>query len=139
MLDPKLLREQTEAIAKKLATRGFVLDVAAFNALESERKTLQIETEKLQNERNVHSKNIGILKGQSKDASAVLEQVNQLGDRLTQVSQELSVVQEKLHDFCAVMPNVPHDSVPIGKSEDDNVEIARVGTPRTFSFEIKDH
>jgi seryl-tRNA synthetase len=139
MLDPKLLREQTETIAKKLAPRGFVLDVALFNTLESERKTLQVETEKLQNERNVHSKNIGILKGQGKDITSVLEQVNQLGDKLTQLSTELSVVQEKLHDFCAHIPNIPHDSVPLGQSEADNVEIARVGTPRVFSFPVKDH
>ncbi len=139
MLDPKLLREQTDVVAKKLATRGFVLDVAVFHALEGERKTLQVETEKLQNERNVHSKNIGILKGQGKDVSAVLEDVNRLGDTLTQLSLDLSAVQEKLHNFCAQMPNIPHNSVPLGKSEDDNVEVARVGTPRAFSFPVKDH
>lgn len=139
MLDPKLLREQPEAVAKKLAPRGFVLDLTVLHTLESERKTLQVETEKLQNERNVQSKNIGILKGQGKDISVVLAEVNQIGDKLTQLSHELNVVQEKLHDFCARIPNIPHDSTPLGNSEADNVEISRVGTPRTFSFPILDH
>lgn len=139
MLDAKLLREDAAGIAKKLATRGFVLDVALFTALEAERKRLQVETEQLQNERNVHSKNIGILKAQGKDASAVLAEVSALGDKLTQLSQDLNAVLEKLHDFCAPIPNLPHDSVPVGESEADNLEISRVGTPRTFDFEVKDH
>lgn len=139
MLDAKLLREDAAGIAKKLATRDFTLDVTVFTALESERKRLQVETEQLQNERNVQSKNIGILKAQGKDVAAALAEVSTLGDRLSQLSQDLNIVLEKLQDFCAAIPNLPHESVPVGSSEADNVEIMRVGTPRTFSFEVKDH
>lgn len=139
MLDAKLLREDAAGIAKKLAARGFILDVDLFTALEAERKKLQVETEQLQNERNVQSKNIGILKAQGKEVDAILAKVSTLGDKLTQLSQDLNAVLEKLHDFCACIPNLPHDSVPIGESEADNLEVSRVGTPKVFHFEVKDH
>ncbi len=139
MLDAKLLRDDIEGVAKKLAPRGFVLEVAVFNELESQRKRIQVETEQLQNERNVHSKAIGKLKAEGKDVAQILSEVGQLGHKLTELEHELAQIQEKLHDFCARIPNIPHESVALGKSEEDNVEVSKVGTPKAFSFTVKDH
>ncbi len=139
MLDVKGLREDAEGIAEKLKTRGFDLDVASFKRLEAERKRLQVEAEQLQNERNVQSKQIGILKAEGKDVSAVMAKVSTLGDTLAQLTQNLNTILSELNNFYACIPNLPHESVPIGQSEEENVEITRVGTPRTFHFEVKDH
>lgn len=139
MLDPKLLREQLEEAAKKLATRGLVLDRQIINKLEDERRALQIQTQELQNIRNTRSKEIGQLKAKGQDASALLAEMGQLGEKLTALEQQLEVVQTKWLDFAAMLPNLPHDSVPVGKSEDDNVEVRRWGKPKEFDFEAKDH
>ncbi len=139
MLDPKNLRENYAKIAEALATRGFVFDLSLFESLESKRKDLQIKTEELQNERNVYSKNIGQMKAHGKDIAPALAQVAELGDELNRLSHALNEVQTALHDFCAGIPNLAHTSVPIGQNEADNVELRRVGTPRSFSFKVKDH
>ena len=139
MIDIQLLRKDIDAVAARLAQRKFKLDVAAFNALEAERKAIQTRTEELQSQRNSLSKQIGILKGKGEDTTAVMSQVAGLGDELKASADQLEVVQAKLADFMQAIPNVPHESVPAGNDETGNVEVRKVGTPRQFDFEVKDH
>ncbi|MDX1812562.1 MAG: serine--tRNA ligase [Gammaproteobacteria bacterium] len=139
MLDQRLLRSELEATAAKLKRRGFELDVAAFNQLEEERKVIQQKTQSLQAERNAKSKSIGKAKAQGQDIAPLLKEVEGLGDDLKASEQALAELQEKLNDLLMGIPNIPHDSVPDGKDEDDNVEVRRWGTPREFSFTAKDH
>ncbi|HKE48525.1 MAG TPA: serine--tRNA ligase [Rhodanobacteraceae bacterium] len=139
MLDPALLRGQLDATAERLASRGYVLDKAAIEALEAERKRAQTETQELQNLRNTRSKAIGVAKGKGEDASALLAEVAGIGDRLKANEHRLAEIQAKLAAIALDIPNVPDASVPRGKDEHDNVEKHRSGTPRTFDFAVKDH
>lgn len=139
MIDIQLLRKDITTVAERLAARKFPLDVAAFNALESERKKIQSGTEELQNKRNTLSKQIGMLKGKGEDTSAVMAEVAGLGDALKASATQLEAVQEKLSDFMLAIPNLPHESVPAGSDEAGNVELRKVGTPRAFDFEVRDH
>ncbi|MGO4380924.1 serine--tRNA ligase [Pseudoduganella sp. RAF53_2] len=139
MIDIQLLRKDIDTVAAKLATRKFQLDVAGFNALEGERKAIQMRTEELQSKRNSLSKQIGMLKGKGEDTSAVMAEVAGLGDELKANEVKLGEVQEKMSSFLQAVPNLPHESVPAGSDETANVEVRKVGTPRAFDFEIKDH
>ena len=139
MLDPKFLRSDIENTAARLATRGYTLDVETFNALEEKRKSLQIKTQELQNERNVRSKSIGKAKAQGQDIAPLLAEVGQLGDDLDAAKQELDVVLADITAFTQQIPNLPNDSVPAGKDEEDNVEVSKWGTPPSFDFEVRDH
>ncbi|MCY0858068.1 serine--tRNA ligase [Cupriavidus sp. D39] len=139
MLDIQLFRKDIDAVAQRLATRGFQLDVAAFQALEAERKQLQTRTEELQARRNSLSKQIGMLKGKGEDASAVMAEVGGIGDALKASAARLDEIQAQLADILEAIPNLPHESVPVGRDETGNVEVRRVGTPRSFDFEVKDH
>ena len=139
MIDIQLLRKDIDTVAAKLATRKFQLDVAGFNALEGERKAIQMRTEELQSKRNSLSKQIGMLKGKGEDTSAVMAEVAGLGDELKNNEAALAVVQERMSTFLQAVPNLPHDSVPAGTDETANVEVRKVGTPRSFDFEVKDH
>ncbi|ODC03738.1 serine--tRNA ligase [Terasakiispira papahanaumokuakeensis] len=139
MLDPKLLRNDLDRVAELLAKRGFNLDKTAFNTLEEKRRELQTATESLQNERNTRSKAIGKAKASGEDIQPLLDEVADLGSQLDEAKQNLSQVQDELNDFLAGIPNLPHDSVPVGRDEDDNVEVRRWGTPREFDFDIQDH
>ena len=139
MIDIQLLRKDIATVAARLATRNFPLDVAAFTALEAERKAIQTRTEELQGKRNALSKQIGMLKGKGEDTSAVMAQVAGLGDELKADEAALTLVQAKLSDFIMAVPNLPHESTPVGENEAGNVEVRKVGTPRTFDFEVKDH
>jgi seryl-tRNA synthetase len=139
MIDIQLLRKDIEAVAARLAQRKFILDSASFNALESERKSIQTRTEELQAQRNSLSKQIGALKGKGEDTTAVMNQVAGLGDELKASADQLDIVQTKLADFMQAIPNLPHESVPVGGDESGNVELRKVGTPRQFDFEVKDH
>ncbi|AXA91558.1 serine--tRNA ligase [Massilia sp. YMA4] len=139
MIDIQLLRKDIDTVAARLATRKFQLDVAAFNALESERKAIQTRTEELQGKRNSLSKQIGMLKGKGEDTTAVMAEVAGLGDELKANETALSAVQEKMSAFMQAVPNLPHESVPAGTDESGNVEVRKVGTPRAFEFEVKDH
>lgn len=139
MLDPKILRENPAAVAEQLATRGFVLDVKALQILEAKRKTLQVETEKLQNERNLQSKKIGQLKASGQSVESVMALVAGLGDKLKAAEEALETVQKDLLKIIETIPNIPHTSTPIGKNETENVEVRRWGTPPVFNFEVKDH
>jgi seryl-tRNA synthetase len=139
MIDIHLLRKDINAVAERLAQRKFKLDVDAFNALESERKAIQTRTEELQAQRNSLSKQIGILKGKGEDASAVMAQVGGIGDELKASAERLEALQERISAFVLLIPNIPHESVPVGHDETANVELRKVGTPRQFDFEVKDH
>ncbi|MHA6848534.1 serine--tRNA ligase [Ralstonia syzygii] len=139
MLDIQLLRKDIDAVAARLNDRGYELDVAGFAALEAERKAIQTRTEELQARRNSLSKQIGMLKGKGEDASAVMAEVSGIGDELKASAAQLDVVQARLQDLLLSIPNVPHESVPAGKDETQNVEVRREGTPRAFDFPVKDH
>ena len=139
MLDIQLLRKDIDAVAARLATRQFTLDVAGFQSLESERKQLQTQTEELQAKRNSLSKQIGILKGKGEDASAVMAEVAGIGDTMKASAARLEQIQAQLSDLMLSIPNLPDESVPVGRDETGNVEVRRVGTPRVFDFEIRDH
>ncbi|TWG82667.1 seryl-tRNA synthetase [Cupriavidus gilardii J11] len=139
MLDIQLLRKDLDAVAQRLATRGFQLDVAAFQTLEGERKQLQTRTEELQSRRNTLSKQIGIAKGKGEDASALMAEVGSINDGLKASAARLDEIQSQLQQLMMGIPNLPHDSVPVGKDETQNVEVRRVGTPRSFDFPVRDH
>lgn len=139
MLDPALLRGQIDLVAERLATRGFVLDTAAIEALESQRKAVQVETQDLQNRRNTLSKQIGMAKGKGEDASALMAEVGGIGDALKANEARLADVQQRLAAIAQGIPNLPHESVPPGADESGNVEQHRWGTPRTFDFGVRDH
>ena len=141
MLDIQLLRNNLDEVSGRLAARGYTLDVAAFQKLESERKTLQTRTQDLQARRNSLSKQIGMLKGKGKgeDASVVMAEVAALKIELDANEERLGELLKEFDAFVATIPNLPQASVPVGKSEADNVEVSRWGTPRSFDFQPKDH
>ncbi len=139
MLDPKLLRNDLQNCAARLARRGYTLDTALFEKLESQRKQLQVDTQQLQSERNTKSKAIGQAKAKGEDASEFFAAVAELGDRLKTNEEKLAVVQNELNELLMDIPNLLHESVPDGRDENDNVEIRRWGEPRKFDFEPRDH
>ena len=139
MIDIQLLRKDIDTVAARLATRKFQLDVATFNAIEAERKAIQTRTEELQGKRNSLSKQIGMLKGKGEDTTAVMADVAGLGDELKANEAALGEVQAKMARFMEAVPNLPHDSAPQGTDESGNVEVRKVGAPRAFDFEVRDH
>ncbi len=139
MLDPKLVRNSIDKVAAQLKTRGFTIDVEKFNALEEGRKNLQVKMQDLQNERNVRSKEVGLAKAQGKPVEDVLKSLKELSDNLKVLEEQFAKNQIELDDFLARLPNVPHESVPIGKSEEDNQVVRVWGEPKKFSFKPKDH
>ena len=141
MLDIQLLRNDLAGVAARLATRGFVLDTAAFEQLEYQRKTLQVQSEEAQAKVNTLSKQIGELMKQGKrdEAEAVKAEVAQIKALQEQLNQDLPRIQAALDDLLLRIPNLPHESVPVGKDETENVEVRKVGTPKTFDFAVKDH
>jgi seryl-tRNA synthetase len=139
MLDPQLLRLHLDEVAEKLAHRGVVIDQTRFTELENARKACQVKTQQLQSERNRHSKSIGKAKAANEDISALLAEVSQLGEQLKTCEVNLDTIQTQLNELLMGLPNIHHESVPIGRSEADNPEIRRWGTPITFEFPCKDH
>ena len=141
MLDIQLLRNDLAGVAARLATRGFELDTAAFEQLENQRKALQVQSEEAQAKVNTLSKQIGELmkQGKREEAEAVKAEVAQIKALQEQLNQDLPRVQAALDDLLLRIPNLPHSSVPVGKDETENVEVRKVGTPRSFDFEVKDH
>jgi seryl-tRNA synthetase len=139
MLDPKLLRTDLENVAIQLARRGYQLDVAAVQSLEERRKTLQVETQELQNERNTKSKSIGKAKAAGENIQPLLQEVADLGDRLKAANEALGEVQEELRQIALGMPNLPHASVPDGEDEADNREERTWGEVPHFDFAPRDH
>jgi len=139
MLDPKLLRNDLDGVARALQRRAYALDVAAFSALEERRKSLQVRTDELRNERNTRSKLIGRAKASGEDAGPLLAEVADLGDRLKAAERELAEVQADLEAVLYDLPNLLDADVPDGRDETANLEVRRWGEPRTFEFEPKDH
>jgi seryl-tRNA synthetase len=139
MLDIQLLRTDIDAVSARLATRGYALDAATFQTLEAERKTLQTRTQDLQAKRNSLSKQVGMLKGKGEDASAAMAEVAALKNELEANEQRLGELLKEMEAFIATIPNLPQESVPVGKSEADNAELKKWGAPRAFDFPVKDH
>lgn len=139
MLDLTMLRKQLPEVVARLATRNFVFPEKEFNELEAARKTVQTKTEDLQQKRNVLSRQIGMAKKNGEDASALMAEAAQIPEELTKLEAELDDIRTRLNDMLLRIPNLPHESVPVGKDESENVEVRRWGTPREFDFEVKDH
>uniref|UniRef100_UPI000578A4AB serine--tRNA ligase n=1 Tax=Yersinia pestis TaxID=632 RepID=UPI000578A4AB len=139
MLDPNMLRNELDAVAEKLARRGFKLDVEVLRQQEERRKVLQVETESLQAERNSRSKQIGAAKARGEDIEPLRLEVNALGEKLDAAKAELDKLQNEIRDLALSIPNLPDDSVPVGKNENDNIEVSRWGEPRKYDFDVKDH
>jgi len=139
MLDPNLLRTEPDAVAEKLARRGFKLDVDTLRSLEERRKVLQVKTENLQAERNARSKSIGQAKARGEDIEPLRLQVNQLGEELDTAKAELDALLAEIRDIALTLPNIPDDCVPSGKDDSENLEVSRWGEPRKFDFDIRDH
>lgn len=139
MLDSQLLRGQLQEVADRLASRGFSLDVARIEALEERRKSVQTRTEQLQAERNARSKSIGQAKAKGEDIAPLMADVERMANELAAGKAELEGIREELDAILLTIPNLPDASVPVGADEDDNVEVRRWGTPRSFDFAIQDH
>jgi seryl-tRNA synthetase len=139
MLEAKLLRSDITTVAAQLARRGFELDVAAFTAIEERRKAATLEVERLRNERNVRSKDIGKAKAQGQDVAPLLAEVENLGAQMKAAEEAFAAAQTAFDDLALRLPNLPHSSVPEGKDEHGNVEIRKWGTPRSFDFAPQDH
>jgi len=139
MLDSKLLRTNLQDVADQLKKKNYQLDVARVTELEAERKAIQTETEQLQNDRNSRSKNVGKAKAAGEDIAPLIAEMNTMGERLDECKVKLSTVQSQLDDILSGVPNLPHESVPVGADEEDNVTVLTWGEPRSFDFEPKDH
>src|SRR5215471_5876250 len=139
MLDVNLLRHDLAKVAAGLAARGLTLDTTRFESLEADRKKIQTQTQALQAKRNALSKEIGAKKGRGEDATALLAEVAGTGEETKRLEVDLDRVQASLSDFLLELPNLAPPSVPVGRSPDDNVEVRRWGTPRTFGFPVRDH
>ncbi|WP_019623300.1 serine--tRNA ligase [Amphritea japonica] len=139
MLDPKNIRSNPEEVAQLLTIKGYQFPVDEFNALENQRREVQVEAERLQSERNTRSKNIGKAKAAGEDIQPLLAEVSTLGDQLDGAKEQLKIVQDKMDALLMGMPNIPHESVPPGVTEDDNIEIRKWGEPTAQDFEPKDH
>ena len=139
MLDPKLLRSDLPGVAAALARRGFVLDTEGFAALEEQRKSVQIEADRLRAERNANAKAVGIAKSRGGDVAGLLKTSESLGEQLQGVEQRLEAIQAQLTDLQMGLPNILHASVPDGRDESANVEVRRWGEPKQFEFGPKDH
>ncbi|WED74848.1 serine--tRNA ligase [Aeromonas allosaccharophila] len=139
MLDPKYLRSDIEEAAARLATRGYVLDVAAVNALEEKRKDLQSRTQELQAERNARSKSIGEAARRGEDVAPLKAEVTKINDELETSKVELDALLAQLKAIADAIPNLPSETTPVGRDENDNVEVRRWGTPREFDFPVRDH
>ena len=140
MIDQNLLRTHLDEVANALKIkRNFILDVEQVKALEEKRKVLQVKTETLQAERNARSKNIGAAKARGEDISALLAEVDNMGNELNEAKKALDEVQVQIKELLLNVPNLPAEEVPLGKDDSENLEVARWGEPRQFDFEIKDH
>jgi seryl-tRNA synthetase len=139
MLDPKLLRSDLDSVIAQLKRKNFKLDREAFEVLENRRKTLQVETQTLQNDRNTQSKSIGIAKSKGEDIQPLLDAVAAIGDKLKHSEKQLADLQQEVDALLLGIPNLPHDSVPEGTSEEDNQQVLTWGEPAQFDFEARDH
>jgi seryl-tRNA synthetase len=139
MLDPRLLRNSIDEVAAQLAKRAFTFDVQAYKELEGKRKSLQIATQELQNQRTLRSKAIGKAKASGQDIRPLLDEVSQLGTELDEAKSALELTLNSLNILYQETPNIPDSEVPVGKDENDNLEILKWGTPKSFDFDVLDH
>lgn len=139
MIDQKLLRNDADSVCEILKLRGFTLDTKKINKLEERRKKIQISFQELQNERNTKSKNIGKAKQKGEVIQPLLQDVSDLGVKLEAAKIELTMIESELNNIIYLIPNIPQDGVPVGKNEDDNIEMLKWGEPREFSFVPKEH
>jgi seryl-tRNA synthetase len=139
MIDINLLRDDLAAVEKKLSTRGFNFDSKIFSSLETQRKELQVKTQELQESRNQLSKQIGIEKSKGGDTTDIMNEVSKVSSDLKDLETNLLKIQNELQDYLLTVPNLPHDSVPVGKNENDNQVLKESGTIKTYDFEVKDH
>ena len=139
MLDPHLLRDNPQYIADQLQKRGFNFDVPQYIALDAQRKALQVATQALQNERNQRSKDIGLAKSRNEDITPMRAEVGRISDEMEATKAKLDAVLHQIEDISLRLPNIPHASVPVGRSEADNLEVRRWGSVPAFDFEVKSH
>ncbi|MBV1875974.1 MAG: serine--tRNA ligase, partial [Cycloclasticus sp.] len=139
MLDPQLLRNNPEDVKIAMQRHGADLDLDVFNALETQRKEIQVKTQNLQNERNKRSKSIGMAKAKGEDIQPLLDSVSQLGDELKDAETELQGIQSKLQAIQLSLPNILADDVPAGKDEENNIELRQWGVIPQYDFDVKDH
>ena len=139
MLDPQLLRAEAESVAERLTVKKYILDVDKLGSLEEQRKGLQSEVQDLQAERNRSAKEVGRRKAAGEDVSALIEETSGLSGKISAIEKELEGVRSALDELIHGIPNIPHESVPAGDSDEDNEEVRRWGDPTTFEFEPADH
>lgn len=139
MIDPKLLRTELDTVAEKLAKRGYELDKAFWQQVEEQRKSIQVKTEELQAKKNAGAKQVGVMKRNGENTDALMAEMATISSEMKQAEDALKALQEKIQAAALTIPNLPDDSVPAGKDENDNVEMRRWGEPRQFDFEVKDH
>lgn len=139
MIDPKLLRTELDTVAEKLAKRGYELDKAFWQQVEEQRKSIQVKTEELQAKKNAGAKQVGLMKRNGENTEALMAEMATISSEMKQAEDALKALQEKIQAAALTIPNLPDDSVPAGKDENDNVEMRRWGEPRQFDFEVKDH
>ena len=139
MIDPKLLRTELDTVAEKLAKRGYELDKAFWQQVEEQRKSIQVKTEELQAKKNAGAKQIGLMKRNGENTDALMAEMATISSEMKQAEDALKALQDKILAAALTIPNLPDDSVPAGKDENDNVEMRRWGEPRQFDFEVKDH
>ena len=139
MIDPKLLRTELDTVAEKLAKRGYELDKAFWQQVEEQRKSIQVKTEELQAKKNAGAKQVGLMKRNGENTDALMAEMATISSEMKQAEDALKVLQEKIQAAALTIPNLPDDSVPAGKDENDNVEMRRWGEPRQFDFDVKDH
>ena len=139
MLDPQLLRKDLDAVAARLADRGFTLDTDWFRAQEAQRKAAQTRAEELQSRRNALSRQIGAMKGRGEDTTALMAEVAGIAQGLAEAQQANEAVQARLADWLQTLPNLPQPGVPVGRDETGNQEVRRWGEPRRFDAPPRDH
>lgn len=139
MIDPKLLRTELDTVAEKLAKRGYKLDKAFWQQVEEQRKSIQVKTEELQAKKNAGAKQVGLMKRNGENTDALMAEMATISSEMKQAEDALKALQDKIQAAALTIPNLPDDSVPAGKDENDNVEMRRWGEPRQFDFEVKDH
>ena len=139
MIDPKLLRTELDTVAEKLAKRGYELDKAFWQQVEEQRKSIQVKTEELQAKKNAGAKQVGLMKRNGENTDALMAEMATISSDMKQAEDALKALQDKILAAALTIPNLPDDSVPVGKDENDNVEMRRWGEPRQFDFEVKDH
>ncbi|ATR78898.1 serine--tRNA ligase [Moraxella osloensis] len=139
MIDPKLLRTELDTVAEKLAKRGYELDKAFWQQVEEQRKSIQVKTEELQAKKNAGAKQVGLMKRNGENTDALMAEMATISSEMKQAEDALKALQEKILAAALTIPNLPDDSVPAGKDENDNVEMRRWGEPRQFDFAVKDH